>query len=144
DKIRKVSGPPPCSEIPIFGLAGSRLSLIRDLRSCTPKAPRDATSTKPSSVNSSFYVEHCLWEWRTSTTNTDMGFSIATLIEVTRSLFGSKLLPFRAFAMWQLTRHSFGTDFVSFIDRLIAETSVDQKSVHRDWSELVAARRAAM
>ena len=47
-------------------------------------------------------------------------------------------------AMWQLTRHSFGSDFVSFIDKLIAETSVDQKSVHRDWSELVAARRAAM
>jgi len=47
-------------------------------------------------------------------------------------------------AMWQLTRHSFGADFVSFIDKLIAETSVDQKSVHKDWSELIAARRAAM
>jgi hypothetical protein len=36
------------------------------------------------------------------------------------------------------------TDFVSFIDKLIAKTSGDQKSVHRDWSELVAARKAAM
>lgn len=44
--------------------------------------------------------------------------------------------------MWKLTKHSFGTDFVDFMGKLIEETPLHQQSAYRSWTELLAAERA--
>ena len=42
-------------------------------------------------------------------------------------------------AMWQLTRHSYGSDFAEFLDEIVASTPIHQPSSYKKWKELVAA-----
>jgi hypothetical protein len=42
-------------------------------------------------------------------------------------------------AMWQLTRHFYGSDFAEFLDELMASTPIhQQRSSYKKWKELVA------
>ena len=42
-------------------------------------------------------------------------------------------------AMWQLTRHCYGSDFAEFMDEIVASTPIRQQSSYKKWKELVAA-----
>jgi len=41
-------------------------------------------------------------------------------------------------AMWQLTRHSYGAEFVRFLDPIMAEAPIHQQSARMKWKELLA------
>jgi hypothetical protein len=42
-------------------------------------------------------------------------------------------------AMWQLTRHYYGSEFAEFLDEIVASTPIHQRqSSYKKWKELVA------
>jgi len=45
-------------------------------------------------------------------------------------------------AMWRLVRHSYGADFVAFMDKQIADAPVHQDSAFRKWKELVVIQKS--
>jgi hypothetical protein len=43
-------------------------------------------------------------------------------------------------AIWQLTRHHYGSDFAEYLDEIVASTPIhQQQSTYKKWKELVAA-----